>query len=186
MTRARSPPASNTARSSASFSSSVVVGDSPVVPDTTRPSQPASTRWVASRAAAPQSSEPSGPNGVTIAVSTVPRRALTSKPLVVTATKITWPGSGLGGQRRGGDLGAVGEGGDLEVGEHRRRHIGELAQAGDREAADLDVGVLAGPHRDEVPPRPVVAGHDDAGLGRIGQHRARRLAGLLAAPHGVA
>ena len=89
MMRARSPTASSTARSSAIFSSSVVVGDSPVVPDSTRPSQPASTRWVASRAAVAVSSEPSGLNGVTIAVSTVPNRALTSNPLVLTATKIT-------------------------------------------------------------------------------------------------
>ena len=89
MIRARSPTASSTARSSAIFSSSVVVGDSPVVPDSTRPSQPESTRWVASRAAASVSSDPSGLNGVAIAVSTVPNRAVTSNPLVLTGTKIT-------------------------------------------------------------------------------------------------
>ena len=89
MILARSPTASSTARSSAIFSSSVVVGDSPVVPDSTKPSQPASTRWVARRAAVAVSSEPSGLNGVAIAVSTVPRRACTSNPLVLTATKIT-------------------------------------------------------------------------------------------------
>ena len=75
MMRARSPTASSTARSNAVFSASVVVGDSPVVPESTRPSQPASTRWVARRAAVAVSSEPSGLNGVTIAVSTVPNRA---------------------------------------------------------------------------------------------------------------
>ena len=67
----------------------MVVGDSPVVPESTRPSQPASTRWVATRAAVAVSSEPSALNGVTIAVSTVPSRAATSNPLVLTATKIT-------------------------------------------------------------------------------------------------
>ena len=110
-----------------SFSSSVVVGDSPVVPDSTRPSQPASTRWVASRAAASVSSEPSGVKGVTIAVSTVPNRAVTSNPLVLTAIKITRSGSHFRGQRRRGDLAAVGECGDLEVGEHRRGDVDELA-----------------------------------------------------------
>ncbi|CKT90606.1 Uncharacterised protein [Mycobacterium tuberculosis] len=40
ITRARSPTASKTARSSSIFSPSVVVGDSPVVPETTRPSHP--------------------------------------------------------------------------------------------------------------------------------------------------
>ena len=32
----------------------------------------------------------------------------------------------------------------------------------------IDVGVLAGPHRDEMPPGPVVPGDDDAGLGGVG------------------
>jgi hypothetical protein len=86
ITRARSPTASSTALSSVSFSPSVVVGDSPVVPESTSPSQPASTRWVANRAAVAVSSEPSGLNGVTIAVSTVPSRAVTSNPPVLTDT----------------------------------------------------------------------------------------------------
>ena len=60
----------------------------------------------------------------------------------------------------------------------RRQAIGQLA--------DLHVGVLGGPHRDEVPPGPVVAGHDDLGLGRVRQHRARRLPGLLAPQRRVA
>ena len=51
--------------------------------------------------------------------------------------------------------------------------------------ADLDVGVLGGPHRDEVPPGAVVAGDDDAGLGGVGQDRAGGLPGLLAAQRGV-
>src|SRR4051794_9209699 len=71
-TCARSPTASATTRTSASFSASVVVGDSPVVPFTTRPSLPASTRWVARVAAPSRSSDPSLANGVTIAVSMRP------------------------------------------------------------------------------------------------------------------
>ena len=67
-----------------SFSASVVVGDSPVVPDITKPSHPASTRWFASRTAAGISREPSGANGVTIAVSSVPKGAWTSNPPVLT------------------------------------------------------------------------------------------------------
>ena len=41
------------------------------------------------------SSEPSGSNGVTMAVSTVPNRALTSNPLVLTGTKVTRSASRL-------------------------------------------------------------------------------------------
>jgi hypothetical protein len=78
------PTASTTARRSRLFSASVVVGDSPVVPEMTSPSQPASTSRVASRAAASVSSDPSGLNGVAMAVRTVPSRALASKPLVLT------------------------------------------------------------------------------------------------------
>jgi hypothetical protein len=44
---------------------------------------------MASRVAASVSSEPSAAKGVTIAVSIVPNRAVTSNPLVLTATKIT-------------------------------------------------------------------------------------------------
>jgi hypothetical protein len=36
-----------------------------------------------------------------------------------------------------------------------------------------------------VAPRPVVAGDDDAGLGGVGEDRARRLPGLLAPQRGV-
>src|SRR5882762_1689249 len=88
MILARSPTASRTAASSAIFSASVVVGDSPVVPESTSPSHPESTRCVATFFAAATSSVPSGPNGVTMAVSTVPRRALTSIPLVVTGPRL--------------------------------------------------------------------------------------------------
>ena len=72
-TWARSPTASSTARTSCAFSASLVVGDSPVVPLTTRPSLPASTRWVASRCAPSRSSAPSAVNGVTMAVRTRPK-----------------------------------------------------------------------------------------------------------------
>src|SRR6476469_10127344 len=180
MTLARSPTASSTARNRAIFSASVVVGDSPVVPDSTKPSQPESTGWVESRAAASVSSDPSGLNGVTMAVSTVPNRAVTSNPLVLTANQITrstsrfhghiWPGrSSLRGERGRGHLSAVGQCGDLEIGENRRSQIDELSQALDRQLADLDVGVLAGPHRDEMSPRPIVSGHQDARLGSVRQ-----------------
>ena len=59
-----------TAASRASFSSSESVGDSPVVPATTTPWEPFSTRWRASRRAASRSTSPSASNGVTIAVIT--------------------------------------------------------------------------------------------------------------------
>src|SRR5690348_3152944 len=96
----------------------------------------------------------------------------------------TWPGragggppawSALGDEGAGRDLGAVVEGGDLEVGEHVGHLPLQVAQALDGQRTDLDVGVLGGPHRDEVSPRPVVAGDDDAGLGGVGQDRAGRL-----------
>ena len=69
--RGRRPPRGRRA-ATASFSASVVVGDSPVVPLTTSPSLPRSTRSAASAAAASTSSAPSRVNGVTIAVSTRP------------------------------------------------------------------------------------------------------------------
>ena len=50
---------------------------------------------------------------------------------------------------------------------------------------DFHVGVLAGPHGDEVPPCPVIPGHDDAGFGGVGQHRASGLTRLLAAQNRV-
>ena len=65
-------PRSTTARISSDFSASVVVGPSPVVPLTTSPSLPRSTRWVASSSARARSSRPSASKGVTIAVSTRP------------------------------------------------------------------------------------------------------------------
>jgi hypothetical protein len=61
--------ASTTARIRRSFSASVVVGDSPVVPFNTSASLPcSSTRCWASRAAPSRSSDPSAVNGVTMAV----------------------------------------------------------------------------------------------------------------------
>src|SRR6185312_11779170 len=221
MTRARSPTSSSTTRSSSRFSSSVVVGDSPVVPETTSPSQPASIRWWANCAAVSVSTEPSARNGVTIAVSTVPNRAGASNPTVLTVfrlpgdsklfrtrtkarcrgdrrLRLRWAtrdchlqpspadaGSGFGGQRAGRDLGPVGQGGDLEVGEHRGRRARQLTQALDGQPPDFHVGVLAGAHGDEVAPCPVVAGHDDAGFGRAGQHGAGGLTRLLTPQNGV-
>ena len=72
-TLARSPTAARTTFSSSSFSCSSVVGDSPVVPLTTNPLFPRSTRSFANFAAASKSIfVPSDVNGVTIAVRTVP------------------------------------------------------------------------------------------------------------------
>ena len=53
----------------------LVVGDSPVVPDTTTPSWPWSTRWAAIRAVRSRSTEPSSWNAVAIAVRTRPKGA---------------------------------------------------------------------------------------------------------------
>src|SRR4051794_21819250 len=73
-TTARSPTASSTASSTARCSASVMVGDSPVVPATTRPScAHRSTRWAASSCAPARSIVPSSARGVTIAVSTRPK-----------------------------------------------------------------------------------------------------------------
>ena len=69
----RSPPAtSTTAAHRRAFSSAVRVGDSPVVPATTRVSVPESSRWRARRWAPSTSRLPSGLNGVAMAVSTRP------------------------------------------------------------------------------------------------------------------
>src|SRR5215213_8206226 len=71
----RSPPAtSTTAAHRRDFSSAVRVGDSPVVPATTRVSVPLSSRWRARRWAPSTSRLPSGLNGVAMAVSTRPKR----------------------------------------------------------------------------------------------------------------
>ncbi len=58
------------------FSSSVVVGDSPVVPETTSMSLPSPTRWSATFSTLAQSMVPSSLNGVTIAVPTVPNASI--------------------------------------------------------------------------------------------------------------
>jgi hypothetical protein len=57
-----------------SFSWSESALPSPVDPPMTSPSQPCSTRYFARAAAASKFTAPSGENGVTIAVSTVPKR----------------------------------------------------------------------------------------------------------------
>ncbi len=71
-TVARSPTASTAAAKSSSFSASESVGDSPVVPETTSPSEPWSTRYAASSRNFSTFTDPSGWNGVTIAVRTSP------------------------------------------------------------------------------------------------------------------
>src|SRR5690606_5488926 len=142
--------------------SSVVVGASPVVPDTTRPSQPASTSRLARLAAASRSSEPSFLNGVTIAVSTVPSWAVTSNPPVLTGVRVPArppdsvvrmapAASRFGGQWAGGHFGAVSERRDLEVGEGRRGDLGQPTQTFDGQPPDLQISLFAGPHRDEMP-----------------------------------
>ena len=67
--------ASATVSHRVSFSASVSVGDSPVVPASTRPSLPCSWSQRARATAPSTSSEPSPVNGVTIAVATRPNRA---------------------------------------------------------------------------------------------------------------
>src|SRR5215212_3881260 len=73
MTRSE-PATSTTAAHRRDFSSAVRVGDSPVVPATTRVSVPLSSRWRARRWAPSTSRLPSGLNGVAMAVSTRPKR----------------------------------------------------------------------------------------------------------------
>ncbi len=70
---ARFPTASRTARTSAAFSASVVVGDSPVVPLSTSPSQPPATSRSASRWAPSRSSAPDAVKGVIMAHRTRPK-----------------------------------------------------------------------------------------------------------------
>ena len=72
---ARSPTASLTARRMPPSSATLVVGDSPVVPETTTPSWPWSTRCAAIRAVPSRSTEPSSWKAVAIAVSTRPKGA---------------------------------------------------------------------------------------------------------------
>ena len=68
--------ASATASHSVSFSASLIVGASPVVPAMTRPSLPWSWSQRARATAPSTSSDPSSVNGVTIAVATRPKRAM--------------------------------------------------------------------------------------------------------------
>ena len=81
----------------ARFSSCVVVGDSPVVPLTTRPSLPSSTRRFARAASVGTSNFPSASNGVTIAVRSRPNGGpgLPAAPgeEVVMSAEATVPGS---------------------------------------------------------------------------------------------
>ena len=66
--------ASATARQRSRFSGSERVGDSPVVPVTTKPSLPCSASHLARVTAPSRSSAPSASNGVAIAVRTAPKR----------------------------------------------------------------------------------------------------------------
>src|SRR5262245_49330195 len=69
---ARSPTASSAERTRSTRSGSVSVGASPVVPATTSPSEPLSTRKAESRWNASKSISPRSSNGVAIAVRTLP------------------------------------------------------------------------------------------------------------------
>lgn len=82
-----SPTAARTARSSTVFSASVVVGDSPVVPLSTRPSQPSATRAAACLPAASGSSSPDSVNGVIMAQSVRPKGVTGAVILEVSADR---------------------------------------------------------------------------------------------------
>src|SRR5687768_12626138 len=75
MTVPRSPTASLTACRIRPSSATVVVGDSPVVPLTTTPSWPWSSRWAAMAAVPSRSTSPSSVNAVAIAVNRRPNGA---------------------------------------------------------------------------------------------------------------
>ena len=68
--------AADTFSQSVNFSSSLSVGDSPVVPQTTRPSLPSASSQRASSTAPSTSSARSSSNGLIIAVSTRPKRGM--------------------------------------------------------------------------------------------------------------
>src|SRR5207342_3398631 len=74
-TVARSPTASLTARRRSPVSRTLVVGLSPVVPLTTTPSWPWSTRYAAMAAVPSRSTAPSSVNAVAMAVSIRPKGA---------------------------------------------------------------------------------------------------------------
>ena len=82
--------------------------------------------------------------------------------------------------RRGRLEGAVGQGHELVIAEQVRRFGLHELQHLDGQLADLDLGVPAGPHLDEVPQGPGVGGDEDLRLRGVGQHAARRLPGQLA------
>ena len=84
----QSPPftttASTTARYIWSFSAWLKVGDSPVVPVTTKPSEPFATKWAARAWALSIATLPAASNGVTIAVKTLPKSFIwLSPPLLI-------------------------------------------------------------------------------------------------------
>ncbi len=87
------PTASSAARTRSSRSASVSVGLSPVVPATTTPSEPLSTRCRASAWNASKSTAPFSLNGVTIAVRTFPSTTRFYAPPA--AYSCRWPGSSL-------------------------------------------------------------------------------------------
>src|SRR3972149_107876 len=85
--------------------------------------------------------------------------------------------SRLGRKCADGNFRSVASAKNLVVPEHIWRDITKLTQALDRDSPDLDIRMFGGTHLDEVPPGPIVPGHDQARLGGVGQHRARSLPG---------
>src|SRR3954469_15183924 len=145
MTVARSPTASITASSTACCSPSLMVGDYPVVPRTTRPAWDCrSPRCAASSWAPATSIDPSSASGVTIAVSTRPKGRAGSgvmsriyRPARGTVRARPRGESALADVGARGHLGAVGQPADPEVLEGVRRHPLQLPQARDGQLADL-------------------------------------------------
>ena len=77
-TVARDPTSDTTVSNSSSFSRSFTVGPSPVVPQTTIPSDPVSARCLAIRRADSSDTDPSPANGVTMAVRRDPSGVFTA------------------------------------------------------------------------------------------------------------
>lgn len=84
-----SPTSARTARSRADFSASVVVGDSPVVPLRTIPSQPSATRRAACARAASGSRAPVAVKGVIMAQSARPK----GRGAVAVMSEVSAPGT---------------------------------------------------------------------------------------------
>src|SRR5436189_669639 len=121
ITVARPPTSSTATRKRSSFSASLSVGDSPVVPQTTSPSEPFSTRNVASSRNRSKSTAPSTRNGVTIAVITEPSMCVSLRELALQLLQGVEDALGEGRVR----LDRVEERLDLDLGADRERELAE-------------------------------------------------------------